>query len=271
MYLSDNLKVLRKYFHLKQDEVASEVGISRQMVGFYESGTYVPPIETLNLLATFLRVSLDTLVNQPLAKLSPKQFEQLMAAPNPVYRGSALQVREVLHSVKDDQELIEVVPIPASMGYAQGGYADQEFMADLEKFHLPLPGISPDRLYRLFSTEGDSMYPAVTEGSHILGEYVEDWYSIKSGTNCIFVLQTEGIVFKKAVNELTTKQRFELHSLNTFYKPYYVPIEDIKEIWKFKKLLTDVLPEPESSMTKLLSEIRELKGGQTEILSRLPR
>ncbi|GAB3318376.1 hypothetical protein GCM10027299_09800 [Larkinella ripae] len=269
MYIHENLVSLRSHFQLNLEEVATLTDLTRQTLSKYEKGLAMPPTNVAGRLALLYKVSLDVLLNHQLAKYSAKQFQQLMAAPDPTYRGRSLQVREVVHTVNEhNDELIDLVPIPAVMGYAQGGFESEEFIGKLPKFKLPLPWVKSGRSYRAFPTKGDSMLP-IQDGSYVVGEYVQDWYTVKNGLGYIFVLRDDGIVFKKAVNELATQQRFELHSLNPQYQPYMVPAEEVREIWKYVMVMSDVFPDPEPTQEVLLAELRSLKQGQAEILKRL--
>ena len=61
--LKDNLIMLRNLHNLSQEEVADQIGISRQAYSKWESGTTIPDIEKCMKLAKLYDVSLDDLVN----------------------------------------------------------------------------------------------------------------------------------------------------------------------------------------------------------------
>ncbi|MCR5357413.1 MAG: helix-turn-helix domain-containing protein [Lachnospiraceae bacterium] len=61
--LSDNLVQLRKIRNLTQEDVAEEVGVTRQSVAKWEAGETLPDIEKCKLLAELYGVSLDDLAN----------------------------------------------------------------------------------------------------------------------------------------------------------------------------------------------------------------
>lgn len=61
--LQDNLLSLRKMKHLSQEEVAEQIGVSRQTISKYETGEAVPDIEKCKRLSDIFEVSLDDLVN----------------------------------------------------------------------------------------------------------------------------------------------------------------------------------------------------------------
>ena len=59
----DNLIALRKYHNLSQEELAEQLGISRQTLSKYETGESLPDIEKCKMLADIFGVSMDDLVN----------------------------------------------------------------------------------------------------------------------------------------------------------------------------------------------------------------
>lgn len=59
----DNLIFLRKSKHLSQEELADQIGVSRQTLSKYETGEALPDIEKCKRLAELLDVTLDDLVS----------------------------------------------------------------------------------------------------------------------------------------------------------------------------------------------------------------
>lgn len=59
----DNLIFLRKAKHLSQEELADQIGVSRQTLSKYETGEALPDIEKCKRLAELLDVTLDDLVS----------------------------------------------------------------------------------------------------------------------------------------------------------------------------------------------------------------
>jgi transcriptional regulator with XRE-family HTH domain len=258
MYLPENLTALRSHYQLNLEDVAGMVDISRQTLAKYEKGQAMPPIDVVARLAVIYKVSLDVLTHHNLSKLTAKQLQQIMATPDPTLRGQTLRIRELVRTVgEDNEENIELVSAKAIMGYCQGGYSDDAFISELPWFRLPLPFISKNRKYRLFPAGGESMLP-IPSNSYVLGEYVEDWYSVKDGTGCI-VVSHEGIVVKKVNNELASHRRIMLHSLNTAYEPYPLAVDQVRELWKYVLYLTTDFPDPEPTLGMILGEIRRLR------------
>ena len=60
---NENLVSLRKLKQMTQEEVAEEIGVTRQALAKWESGETVPDLEKSRLLAELFGVSLDDLAN----------------------------------------------------------------------------------------------------------------------------------------------------------------------------------------------------------------
>ena len=63
MSFADNLTELRKYHDLSQEELADQIGVSRQTLSKYETGESLPDIEKCKLLADVFGVAIDDLVS----------------------------------------------------------------------------------------------------------------------------------------------------------------------------------------------------------------
>lgn len=61
--ISENLLGLRKRAGLSQEEIAEQIGVSRQTVAKWETGDSVPDVLHCNELAELFDVTLDNLVN----------------------------------------------------------------------------------------------------------------------------------------------------------------------------------------------------------------
>ena len=60
---NENLVRLRKINQMTQEDIAEEVGVSRQAVAKWESGETIPDLDKCKLLAELFGVSLDDLAN----------------------------------------------------------------------------------------------------------------------------------------------------------------------------------------------------------------
>lgn len=59
----DNLIELRKINNISQEELASQIGVSRQTISKYETGESLPDIEKCSVIAKIFGITVDDLIN----------------------------------------------------------------------------------------------------------------------------------------------------------------------------------------------------------------
>jgi transcriptional regulator with XRE-family HTH domain len=259
-YWAANIRFLRKRKKLSQEMLAQAVGISRAKLNGLENGvTQNPTLGDLVQFSNYFKISVDTLIRTELAKLSEFKLRQLEAGNEAYVTGRNIRILPVTVD-KDNHENLEYVPVKAKMGY-KAGYNDPEYIASLPKFSLP--NLSRNKTYRIFPSTGESMLP-LKPGTDFITEYVENWETLKD-TPCVLILQSEGadFVFKYATYQ-KAQRCFILRSLNEEeYAPYSVPADEVLEIWKYHKHITDELPEKEPSLQQIAHMLKELRAELT--------
>ena len=211
-----NLKYLRKLRGWTQEEFAAKLGIKRSLLGAYEEERAEPRIEVLEVVGDMFKLTLDELLRKELSDtkgnyLSKRRAQKMASATND----------------------IQLVPVKAAAGYL-AGYADPEFLDELNTFTLPM--LAPGN-YRAFEIVGDSMLPT-TSGSVIVGEKVDDLDEVKSNQTYIVVSRNEGIVYKRVMKNNKSKTKLTLVSDNTSYQPYNVNTDDVLEVWKAQMIIS---------------------------------
>jgi transcriptional regulator with XRE-family HTH domain len=239
MYLSSNIKFLRKRKRYTQSVLAESLGIKRSNVNNYENGTAIPPVQILVALSDLFHISVDTLLRINLSSLRESQLYTIENGSDMFVKGNELRVLTTTVDSRN-RENIELVSIKAKAGYTTG-YFDPEFISGLPVFQLPF--LSKEKKYRTFQISGDSMLP-IPDKSWVTGEFVQDLTNIKNNGLYIVLTLNEGIVFKKVVNELTEKGTLRLISINPEYAPYDLPPAEIREVWKFVHYISSEVPEP---------------------------
>ena len=264
MYFTSNIKFLRKRRGRTQDDVAAALNLKRSTLSGYENGVAQPGIDILVSFSGYFNMSIDTLLKIDMTKLSESQLGELERGYDAYVRGSNLRVLTTTVNA-ENRENIELVPEKAKAGYTTG-YADPEYIGELPVFRLPF--LSDKRKYRTFQLKGDSMLP-IPEGSWVTGEYLQDWMDIINGKAYVVFTLDEGIVFKIVENKIATDGKLILYSLNPFYEPYEVHINDVKEIWKFVNFISNELPEPLISEKQLFQSIAVMKNDLERIKAKL--
>jgi transcriptional regulator with XRE-family HTH domain len=261
MFLSENLKFLRKRKHRTQSEVADALGLKRPTLSGYENKISEPDLETLIKLASYFHVSVDSLIKENLQLMSEREIQIMESDSESRMTGKAMRV--LVSTVNtENEDNIELVNDTAKAGYTRG-YADPEYIRELPGFQLPF--LSRNRKYRSFQISGDSMFP-IPDGAWVTGEFVENWLALKDGVAAIILTKNEGLVFKLLENHLNDKKELVLHSLNNHYQPYKIAADEIMEIWKFVNYISpeipDALPqdiEISHAIANLRQDVDELK------------
>jgi len=216
LYIADNLKVLRNRGKLTQQQVADGIKVSIDSYKKYEYGKNTPPAEVLLDLSRFYHISIDLLLTVSLNKFS---IENLVK----------LEDNRIVLPIKVDKSgnnLIEIVPHKARMGYASG-YSDPEFIESLQTITLPF---LRNGKFRAFPASGDSM-PPHRDSSFIVGKYMDNLEEVKDGNTYILVTKNDGIVYKRL--KKGGSNTFIAQSDNTLYAPFEIPYKDVLELWAF--------------------------------------
>jgi len=266
MYFTSNIKFLRKRKGRTQDDVAVALNLKRSTLSGYENGVAQPGIEVLISFSRYFNISIDTLLKIDISRLSESQLGELERGYDAYVKGSNLRVLATTVA-PDNQENIELVPEKAKAGYATG-YADPEYIGELPRFRMPF--LSDKKKYRTFQLKGDSMLP-IPDGSWVTGEFLQDWRDVISGKAYIIFTINDGIVFKVAENNLTKDGKLVLYSLNPFYEPYEVHVNEVKEIWKFVNYISSELPEPVLPEKQLMQSMALMKSDLEKIKAKIGR
>jgi len=233
-----NLKYLRKLRGWTQEEFASKLNIKRSLLGAYEEERADPRLEVLEIIADVFKLSLDELLLKDLSNQS----------------ASYLMKRRQQKMMSADRNVIHFVPVKAAAGYL-AGYADSEFIDELNTFTLPM--LSGGN-YRAFEIIGDSMLPTPS-GSIIVGEKVDSMDDVKNNTAYIVISRNEGIVYKRIVKNNKLKNKVSLVSDNPSFQPYQVNTEDVIELWQAQVVIGKVASQQRWDVNSLANLVTNLQ------------
>ena len=261
MYLGNNIKVLRNRKGLSQEALAAELDIKRTTLNNYENTSVLnPTLELLLKIAGFFNVSMDVLIKIDLEKFSERKFEELEKGNDAYITGSKLRILTTTVNDKN-QENVELVSVRARAGY-MSGYGDPEYIKRLPVFSLPF--LHRERKYRAFQISGDSMLP-IPDKAYVVGEYIQNLNDIKNGEGCVIVTTDDGIVFKTVNNQIRKNKTLLLSSLNSFYEPFEIAANKVRELWKFVCYISLELPEPNLSNEALVSTVMKLQKNVSQL------
>jgi transcriptional regulator with XRE-family HTH domain len=245
-----NLKYLRKLRGWTQEEFAVKLGIKRSLIGAYEEERADPRLEVLEIVAELFNLTLDELLLKDVSNQGGS------------YMTKRRQQKMLLSA---ERNVIHFVPVKAAAGYL-AGYADSEFIDELNTFTLPmLTGGN----YRAFEIIGDSMIPTPS-GSIIVGEKIDNSLElIKNNQAYIVVSRHEGIVYKRIVKNNKLKNKLTLVSDNPQYQPYQVNAEDVLELWQAQMVISKVSQQQRWDMESLAGMVNNLQNQVSSLKKKL--
>ncbi|HRG81711.1 MAG TPA: LexA family transcriptional regulator [Chitinophagaceae bacterium] len=244
---NQNLKYLRKLRGWTQEEFAQKLRIKRSLLGAYEEERAEPRIDVLEVVCDMFKLTLDDLLRKDLSD----------------NKGNYLAKRRAMKMVSGRSD-IPFVPVKAAAGYL-AGYADPEFVDELNTFTLPMLAGGN---YRAFEIIGDSMLPTPS-GSVIVGEKVENLDEVRNNVPCIVVSRNEGVVYKRVQKNGRQKNKLTLISDNPAYHPYTVNADEILEMWQAQMVISKISSQQRWDMNQLSNIVSDLQEQVTTLKKRM--
>jgi transcriptional regulator with XRE-family HTH domain len=236
-----NLKYLRKLRGWTQEEFAQKLRIKRSLLGAYEEERAEPRIDVLEVVCDIFKLTLDDLLRKDVSD----------------NKTNYLAKRRALKLAGGRTE-IPFVPIKA-------GYADPEFVDELNTFTLPMLAGGN---YRAFEIVGDSMLPTPS-GSVIVCEKVENIDDVKNNTPCIVISRNEGIVYKRVQKNGRAKNKLTLVSDNPVFHPYLVNTDEILEMWQAQVVISRMNTQQRWNMNQLAEMVTNLQEQVVSLKKRM--
>lgn len=246
-FAGKNLKYLRKLKGLTQEEFANKLQIKRSLLGAYEEERAEPRIDVLEVVSDQFKISLDDLLRGDLSEV----------------KGNYLTKRRI-QKLGSNSNQIHFVPMKAAAGYL-AGYADEEFIDELNTFTLPMMGSGQ---FRAFEIIGESMLPTPS-GSIIVGQKIDGMDEVKQNTAYIVVSRSEGIVYKRLSRYPKTQNKVTLTSDNQAYQPYNINTDEILELWQAQMIITKVAQQQRWDVGQLASLVSNLQDQVSSMKKRM--
>jgi phage repressor protein C with HTH and peptisase S24 domain len=158
------------------------------------------------------------------------------------------ELRTLVYTVDNaGRENILLVPVRAQAGYLKGSQ-QQEYVEKLPSFWLP--GLK-NGTFRAFEVAGYSMLVdngvGFSPGDVVIGQYLENIHDVRDGRVYVIVntaQETDDIVLKRCLNRLEKDGVIWCKSDNRDYPMFPLRLEQIKEVWEFKRKITAQSPDP---------------------------
>jgi hypothetical protein len=103
------------------------------------------------------------------------------------------------------------------------------------------------------------MHPTIRHSDFVICSYVENWEYIRP--RHVYVIVTpEYVLIKRIASDLKERPSVELQSDNSYYPAFRLPIDEIKEIWQVRGILTTQIPANQYEMQERLVTMIETLG-----------
>jgi len=190
----------------------------------------------------------------------PVSTTKLQVRPSAQLTGKNLRILSLTSDTKG-KENIEVVNTKAAASYIDNIQAPH-YLTKLPKITLPGNQFSGGT-FRAFEVKGNSMEPTIQQGAWVIGQYLQDWTSIKDDYIYIVVMQ-DAILVKRVLNRIENRQNLVLKSDNPDFENKIIDIEDVKELWLLKAELRFNFKNTGKDMylqiQHMLADVEEIKG-----------
>ncbi len=238
MFTPHNLIKIRELYGLNQNDLARELGITREVVNKMEKGRMAVSKRTALRLQNFLYANPTAGFGSDVNILG-KSSQPEAHKPSPLpFRQQLLQGKN-----NDMPFLVPLVGIKAQAGYVKG-FEQVDYMDTLEQYSLP-PGVNPiGAVWRYFEIDGDSMEPTLGSGDVVLATMVphEDWNDIRNFFVYVILTADQLLVkrvFKKSADE------WVLVSDNEDVAPQVaLRKEDVRQLWLLRRHIRARVPQP---------------------------
>ena len=231
----------RKEFGLSQDELAAKVGVTKGTISRWEQGIATPYKKQMDKIEAALNTKGDGVWNKLRLSLyalfdeeedSTQDLQQTintLSEPSPNYLAERRNLKAANTPV-----MVPLVPVTAQAGYTKR-YANTDFISSLEYYPI-VPGIDPHgAIWRYFQIEGESMKDFLNSGDYVLSSQIQrdDWPDLKDAL--VYVIVTDELVTIKRVIKRPEKDDLVLIPDNDNFEQVAVKMDDVKEIWKYRR------------------------------------
>lgn len=260
MSIGKRIKELRVGLGMSQTDFCGKLGIKQSPLSQMESGKILPSIETISNIIRIFNISYswlidgveekrnikdkrhnESVVNTVAFSEETKSIEKATLSINEENTASYNRMPKVVTVDSSGKDNVVLVPVKAAAGYL-AGYGDQEFIQTLPTFSLPN---IQNGTFRMFPVSGHSMFPTLSDGCYVVGEWVENWHKDIKDNRIYVVISDDGILVKRVLNRLKKYENLYLKSDNRKdYPNVTLEPHQIKEVWAVKMHLSFELPDP---------------------------
>ncbi len=126
------------------------------------------------------------------------------------------------------------------------------YLVNLPSFQLPN---LPSGYYRGFESGADFPF----QGAILVGNFVRNWYEIKTDISYIFVLRNQGYIYRKVSQNVNGSGFLTLKSDIGTIQPMEISLPDVLEVWEVKAFVSHQLPTPTASIERMENLVAEMQ------------
>lgn len=184
-----------------------------------------------------------------------------------------MNVLTIVSDAENNEKIVHV-PVAAQAGYSNG-FSDPKYISEMPCYSLPDLRYRSGS-YRSFDVQGRSMEPSIEPNDRVICRFLEQKYwpsSIKNNHVYVIVTNTDVLV-KRLKNEIKDFFRIQAISDNDYFDPYYIDIDEVKEVWLVETVIRAFDHYPSAMLTadkQMESQIPVSSDNVKPITSSKPR
>ncbi|CCH01835.1 transcriptional regulator, XRE family [Fibrella aestuarina BUZ 2] len=137
-------------------------------------------------------------------------------------------------------------------GEYQQRFQQLDYLSRLPTMRLPMLATGQ---YRAFEADGDFTFP----GAWLIGQFVRNWFDIADGQFYVLLVQHQGILARRVVNQVSHKGTLLLTADKPNVPNREVALKDVLEVWAVRAFVSQQLPPPAPSYDRIRQLADELR------------
>ena len=248
-YIGRNIKKIRQIKKISQAEFASLFDLSRPSIGAYEEGRSEPKIETLILIATYFKLSIDLLLTRELSISEIFSLESIKKKLNKA------------HNLSQDSTIITTAPLVSQdqfLNYVVH-HKNNDFMEKLPKIGIPMKSHSYLICFEMVGSEMVFQQQGIHHGDLLIGKLVPHT-NLEEIIGQVLCLVTNSGILTKRLDSVDSKH-LQLKSDDTNYPTEGLLLKSIIQIWQILGVFSQKINPPnylEGRVLKLEQAINKL-------------
>lgn len=154
-------------------------------------------------------------------------------------------------SVDNSAQAIHYIGL-GQLGEYQQRFQQLDYLSRLPTMRLPMLATGQ---YRAFEADGDFTFP----GAWLIGQFVRNWFEITDGQFYVLLVQHQGILARRVVNQVSQKGTLLLTADKPNVPDREVALKDVLEVWAVRAFVSQQLPPPAPSYARIRQLADELR------------